>query len=159
MNYEAIVDFNKYTLALAAAGLVYTLEKFVPIKPPVTPILVVFLLALFLLAILLGVGVFATATSSLHGSEEGRTTRDRLISTLGVAHAATLALGTIILGSMLVNHVLTAKPQTTATCCCAPCSESIEVLNKRGQQAIVTEINPSRLPGPPAPSDCIECDE
>ena len=66
MDFKALIDFNKYTLALAAGGFVYALEKFVPMESWGGRYLLLGLLVTFLCSALLGVAIFAGATAALH---------------------------------------------------------------------------------------------
>lgn len=119
MNFEALIEFNKYTLALAAGGFVYALEKLGPMATLEGRIFLLAVLVLFLISAMLGLLVFAAATSGLHsesGPSEGLT---RKIRTFGVAHAVTLCLAMLLLGGMLYDSVMhpPAAPASVAPPC------------------------------------------
>jgi hypothetical protein len=55
MDWNSLVEFKKYTVALAAAGFAYTLENFVPIPTADGRWFVVVILGAFLLSSLFGI--------------------------------------------------------------------------------------------------------
>ena len=124
MDFKALIDFNKYTSALAAASFVYTLEKFVPTPTMIGRLLVLGLLVTFLLSAILGVLIFAASTAALsQGATAPRRQVERLIAPLGIAHASLLCIGMVALGFMLYPRVM-ADPQPIAPpqCCCTQVS-------------------------------------
>ena len=118
MNYEALIDFNKYTLALAAGGFVYGLEKFGGTSTGWVFLFSVLMHFTFLGTVIVGVLIFATATSSLHDS-----TRpgggNGLIRTLGIAHIAMLASAMVLLGILVSTQVIFADAANSEP---TPCS-------------------------------------
>lgn len=123
MDFKALIDFNKYTSALAAASFVYTLEKFVPTPTMVGRLLVLGLLVTFLLSAILGVLIFAASTAALSQEAASRRRVERLIAPLGITHASLLRIGMVALGFMLYPRVM-ADPQPIAPpqCCCTQVS-------------------------------------
>ncbi len=113
MNYEALVDFNKYTLALGAGGFVYGLEKFASADSWVFVATVIALLCL-LATVILGILIFAIATKAQHNASDsrlnGQTAQNadgaKLIQGFGVAHVLTLLTGMILLGVLIFTQVL-----------------------------------------------------
>lgn len=117
MDYKGLIDFNKYTLALAAAGFVYALEKFVPMETQAGRYLLLGLLAVLFISILSGVALFAAATAALH-ADSGRRQRIRnSIPWFGVAHTILLCIGMILLGIMLHNKVMSVPQAETPVAC------------------------------------------
>jgi hypothetical protein len=117
MDFKALIDFNKFTLALAAACFAYSLEKLVPMPTQTGRYLVLGLLAIFMLSTLCAVVLFAVATAALHRDDAQAEKLKPLISRLGVAHAGLLCIGLLVLGGMLVDRVLTEPPKTKPVCC------------------------------------------
>jgi hypothetical protein len=117
MDFKGLIEFNKATLALAAACFAYALEKFVPMPTTGGRYLVLALLAVFMLSLLCALALFAVATAALH--REAGTTEDleTLIRNFGVAHMGLLFIGVLMLGGMLVDRVLAEPPKTPAGCC------------------------------------------
>ena len=124
LDYKAVIDFNKYTLALAAAGFVYVLEKFTPLTFGLVFVTVTFTLILFLVSILAGICLFAIATSGLHTQPESEThkskTHSRLIKVFGITHASCVLLAMLILGILVFSQLVLTdpKPEVAPTCCC-----------------------------------------
>ena len=119
MDFKALVDFNKYTLALAAGGFVYALEKFVPMETPGGRYLLLGLLSILLLSVLLGVAIFAAATAALHADDIRKQRIEAYIRWFGVTHSILLCVGMLVLGGMLYDRVMSLpKQQTQQTCCC-----------------------------------------
>jgi uncharacterized BrkB/YihY/UPF0761 family membrane protein len=104
LNLDGVIDFTKYTLAVAAACFVYTLQTLVPQQQPAMRYVVFALLLVLFLASFCGVFVFAVATNAKHGSQRG--THARFISSLGIGHLALLFVGMVWLGVMLGIRVL-----------------------------------------------------
>lgn len=115
MNYQALIDFNKYTLAVAAGGFVYAIEKFSPAKTELTRWSLLGVLFVLLIALLLGVAVYGAATKALHGM----TSNQRLIEKFGIAHLISLGVGLLALGVMLVISIFDPpKEDDLAACRC-----------------------------------------
>jgi O-antigen ligase len=117
MDFTALIDFNKYTLALAAACIAYSLEKFVPMPTPAGRYLVLVLLAIFMLSALCAVLLFAVATAALHRDKDNAAKLKPLIGRLGIAQMAFLCIGLVVLGGMLADRVLTEPQAPTPVCC------------------------------------------
>jgi hypothetical protein len=121
MNFQGLIDFNKYTLALAAGGFVFTLEKFVPATGSVARWSVLALLVLFLASTLIGVAIFALCTKALHGDDVTKAAAKKRLPAMGTWHAALLAVSLVGLGVMLVPRVLAApEPPTPVVVNCLP---------------------------------------
>lgn len=120
MDFKALIEFNKYMLALSAASFAYALDKFVPMPTSDGRLMVLALLGIFLVGIVLGVLIFAAATSALHPKKEGKKAYiEKLIAPLGILHTGLLIVGLVVLGGMLIERVTTAPdaPKKAATCC------------------------------------------
>jgi hypothetical protein len=121
MNFEGLIEFNKYTMALAAACFVYTLETFVPAAAESTRWLVLVLLALFLAAAVFGVLIFAACTKALHNDAAARNAAAKRLPLLGTIHAVLLGGGLVLLGVMVVPRVLAAPvPAAPMVVACRP---------------------------------------
>ena len=122
MNFEGLIDFNKYTLALAAGGFVFTLDAFVPAASPAMRWMVLVLLAMFLASAALGVVVFSVCTKALHGDAAAKQAATDRLPSLGTAHATLLVVPLIGVGVLLVPQVLAAPqpPPPTVVTCVAP---------------------------------------
>lgn len=114
MNFEAVIDLVKYTLALGAACFVYTLEKLVPAPNDSARLYVLVLLGLFLVSAVGGIFIFSAATAAMHG-DEARAGRQRpRIRVASYFHLGFLAIGVLLLGGKLVQSVVTeALPMQT----------------------------------------------
>ena len=118
MDFKAIVDLVKYTLAICAAGFVYTLEKLTPAPTEIGRWFVLVLLAVFVVSSLFGILIFSSATSAMHDKnrEEGQ---KKVIKYASYGHLGLLALGVLLLGGRLVDTVLTEPPPPApGTACC-----------------------------------------
>jgi hypothetical protein len=117
MDFKALIEFNKYTIALSAVCLAYAIDKFTPIQAGGWFVLLV--LALFFLCTLSGVVVFASATSALHEEKKAKVPAlKRLIAPLGTAHVCLLIAGIIALGSLVLARVtMSTEPAKGAVCC------------------------------------------
>jgi predicted tellurium resistance membrane protein TerC len=116
MKYDALIDFNKYTLAVAAGGFVYAIEKFSPAKTEATRWSLLGVLFVLLVALMFGVAVYGAATKALHG----KTNNQQIISTFGVVHLVFLGLGLLALGAMLVISIFAPAPEDDLASCCCP---------------------------------------
>lgn len=121
MDHKGLIDFNKYTLALAAGGFIYTLSTFVPVSEEGDRIGVLVLLGFFLISMILGILVYAAATASLHGDAARENRLKRPISWMGGSHAIFLVLGLSFLGFKLYSLVMSPPnivvSKATATSC------------------------------------------
>src|SRR6185369_9789413 len=116
MDFRAIIDLVKYTLALTAACFVYALEKLVPAPTERGRWLVLALLAVFVVSALAGIFIFSSATKALHGKDEAALQEPR-IERAAYIHLVLLALGVLLLGGKLVERVLTEVPKPPVVCC------------------------------------------
>jgi hypothetical protein len=117
MDFKAIIDLVKYTLALTAACFVYALEKLVPVPTELGRWLVLALLALFVISALAGIFIFSSATAALHGDKHKAARQQRRIELAAYIHIGLLGLGILLLGGMLVDRVLTEVPKPPVICC------------------------------------------
>jgi hypothetical protein len=117
MNFKAIIDLVKYTLALTAACFVYALEKLTPAPTAEERWLVLGLLAVFVIAALAGIFIFSAATAALHGDAERARRQQPLIKWAAYVHIGALGVGVLLLGGKLMNRVLTDLPKPPVVCC------------------------------------------
>lgn len=117
MDFKAIIDLVKYTLALTAACFVYTLEKLVPAPTELGRWLVLALLTLFLVSALAGILIFSSATAALHGDEKKASRQRWRIERAAYVHIGLLGIGVLLLGGKLVERVLTEVPKSPVVCC------------------------------------------
>jgi peptidoglycan/LPS O-acetylase OafA/YrhL len=122
VNFQGLIDFNKYTLALAAASFVYTLEKFVPMSTASARYLVLGVLIMFLASALLGILVFAASTRAMHGDKAEQKGLATWIRRFGTAHAVSLCIGLLVLGAMLYSRVIEPPAPVANRPCCCPCT-------------------------------------
>ena len=123
VDYKGLIDFNKYTMALAAASFLYTLEKFVPMPSALGRYFVLGLLILFLLSTVIGIVIFAASTAALNAGQARQHRLNKLLPMLGVTHAILLCVGLVLLGVMVVRKALTPpSPISDMICRCIPAS-------------------------------------
>lgn len=109
MDFKAIIDLVKYTLALSAACFVYALEKLVP-APPEGRWQVLALLGMFVISAVAGIFIFSAATAAQHGNPKREERQKKRIRWAAYIHIGFLALGVLLLGGKLVERVLTEAP-------------------------------------------------
>lgn len=114
MDFKAVIDLVKYTLALGAACFAYSLEKLVPAPSDGARWFVLVLLSLFVFSVVSGIVMFSCATSALHGDEERALRQEPRIEMASFIHVGCLALGVLLLGGKLVERVLTEAPPKQA---------------------------------------------
>ena len=117
MDFKAVIDLAKYTLALTAACFVYSLEKLVPAPTELARWLVLALLAVFTVSALAGIFILSAATAALHGDSEKAKRQEPRIHTAGYFHIGLLCLGVLLLGAKLVDRVLNEIPRVQPICC------------------------------------------
>ena len=117
MDFKAIIDLVKYTLALTAACFVYALEKLVPVPTELGRWLVLALLTLFVISALAGIFIFSSATAALHGDKDKAARQQRRIERAAYIHIGLLGLGVLLLGGKLVERVLTEAPKSPVVWC------------------------------------------
>ncbi len=123
MNYKALIDFNKYTLALATAGLIYTFERLPEFKQGFPIFVLLALLVLFAVSLLLAIALFAAATRALHLPQDRDGELDGAIRHLGRWHSGLLFTAIIILGFTMFVHAMTELgTETDSEPCCCVCS-------------------------------------
>jgi len=109
LDFQALIEFNKYMLALSAGCFVYALDKFVPMPTSGGRYLLLTLLGAFFLSTVIGVVIFAAATSALHPKKKPSIAKlERVIGPLGMVHTSLLIIGLLILGWMLSGRVMAA---------------------------------------------------
>ncbi len=118
MDWKSLVEFNKYTVALAAAGFAYTLEKFVPMPTAEGRWFVVLILCTFLLSLLFGILIFATATTALSADEGVKKTAEERMPWYGIPHLVLLGAAMLAVGVMLILRVLADPPKPVPVACC-----------------------------------------
>ena len=122
MDFRAIVDLVKYTLALSAACFAYTLDKLVPAPSEGERWFVLGILVAFVVSALAGILIFSSATAALNGDDARKERQRKLIEPVAWIHLACLGLGVLLLGGKLVEKVLTEVPAAPcATPCCPVC--------------------------------------
>ena len=103
MNIDSLIDFNKYTLALAGACFVYSLEKLS--SGAGSQVATIATLSILAISTLAGILLFSVATSASHymtpGSSDIPAGHRILIGWLGILHSALLAIGVVLLGVLL----------------------------------------------------------
>lgn len=94
-NFKAVGEFTKYTLAMNAAGLIYTFEKLAPPETADQRTYAAVLLVAFLFALICGIVVFSALTSAQHDEETRGESSSKLVKYFGILHAALLVLAYI----------------------------------------------------------------
>lgn len=117
MDFKAIIDLVKYTLALTAACFAYSLEKLVPAPNEPERWLVLGLLGVFMVAALAGIFIFSASTAALHGDTQRAERQKPRIECAAYVHSGLLFVGVFLLGGMLVKRVLTEVPKPPVVCC------------------------------------------
>ena len=119
MNFEGVIDFTKYTLALSAGSFVYTLETFTPARDDIDRYVIVLLLVILLLASILGIAVLGVCTKAMHDSQKDQADTIKRVGTLGTWHSILLVVGVLGVGGLLIPHVLREaeiKPPIVVEC-------------------------------------------
>jgi hypothetical protein len=129
MNFEGLIEFTKYTLALSAGGFLYTLEKFVPSGSMLGRYLVLGVLILFLASTLFGIAMFGMSTAALHRDLLGQARLRKLMQPLGTTHACLLFLAMVALGGMTYSRVM-SEPGAEAGPLHCSCSITASVPQK-----------------------------
>ena len=115
MNFNGVIEFVKYTLALTAACFVYSLEKLAG-TAPAHPVYVLLLLGIFAIAALAGIFIFAASTAALHDKKDTDVLK-KWISLAGYTHVGALALGVVLLSGTLAIRVYTDPPKPPPVYC------------------------------------------
>ncbi len=123
VDFKAIIDFNKFTLALATGGLIYTFERIPEFKDGFPVFILLFLLALFFFSTVLGIALYAAATKSLHQDGKKKRNLDKAIEHLGSWHSGLLFAAVILLGITMLIHTLSELKADTEkpNCSCCEC--------------------------------------
>lgn len=107
MNFGAAVELVKYTLALAAACLAYSIEKLVPVPAGTSKWFVLLILMLLFISTLAGILVFSAATAALHRKPGQTGFQEMLMEKAAYVHVPSLMVGVCLLGVSIVVTVLT----------------------------------------------------
>jgi hypothetical protein len=134
MEWKSLIEFNKYTVWLAAVGFAYTLEKFVPMPNAEQRGFVVLILCAFLLSLIFGILIFATATTVQSVDEAGKENAEKLMPWIGIPHLVLLGIAMLAVGVLLIQRVL-ADPPTPApvACCCASATACVSPAGAAGK--------------------------
>ena len=121
VNFDSVSEFNKYTLALAAAAFAYALEKLFPAGSILARNWALGLLAFLLAATIFGILLFAAATAGKHAEAQQDAARIQKVAKsirwLGITHATLLVIALVILGVMLFQpreHATQSVPSTSS---------------------------------------------
>ena len=116
MNIDSLVDFNKYTLAVAAACFVYALEKLPPMETQLGLFALLATLAALAVSSICGILLFFVATSAAHHLSVQQSQipeRHRnWIKLLGTSHSLLLVLGVTALAGMLYPKVMMSNERS-----------------------------------------------
>ena len=125
VNFDSVSEFNKYTLALAAAAFAYALEKLFPAGSILARNWALGLLAFLLAATIFGILLFAAATAGKHAEAQQDAARIQKVAKsirwLGITHATLIVIALVILGVMLFQRILNPPPTEAPKCCCPAC--------------------------------------
>lgn len=120
MDFKAVIDLAKYTLALTAACFVYSLEKLVPAPTEIARWIALALLVVFTVSALAGIFILSAATAALHvdpaDPDKARRQEPR-IQKAAYLHIGLLCAGVLLLGGKLVERVLTEESKAPVACC------------------------------------------
>src|SRR5450755_375534 len=120
MEWKSPIAFNKYTVAFAAVGFAYTLEKFVPMPTAEERWFVVAILCTFLLSLIFGILIFAIATTVQSVDKNGKRDAEKIMPLFGIPHLVLLGVAMLAVGVMLIQRVLSDPPKPVpVVCCCA----------------------------------------
>jgi len=134
MEWKSLIEFNKYTVALAAVGFAYTLEKFVPMPTAEERWFVVLILCTFLLSLIFGILIFATATTALSADEDAKTDAEKRMPWFGIPHLVLLGVAMLAVGVMLILRVLADPPKPVpVACCCASATACVSPASPAGK--------------------------
>jgi len=126
MDFRAIIELVKYTLALTAACFVYSLEKLDPHSTPGGRWLVFCLLVALGLSACFGVVIFSASTAGLHGDENRAKRQKPRIEKAAFFHVVLLVSGMIVLSGVLAYRVLYEPPKPLQVCCQGAASNSTD---------------------------------
>jgi len=104
------LEFNKFTVGLAAAGLAYVSSLFgaEPLSNPTASFLVRVIgtagIALFAVSVLYGILIMGRATKLTQSDEKDRVD-DELMKTWGVRHSSTLLVGLFVAALLMLNKI------------------------------------------------------
>jgi ABC-type multidrug transport system fused ATPase/permease subunit len=110
VDFKAVIELVKYTLALSAACFAYALDKLVPAPTLCAKWFVLSVLILFLIAALAGIVIFSSATAALHGDAARSKRQEKFIQPLAYIHILALIAGVLLLGGNLIGRVFTDAP-------------------------------------------------
>lgn len=107
MDFKAIIELVKYTLAIPAACFVYTLEKLTPAPTEWAKWFALAILVLLFVSTLGGIFIFSSATAALHGDKDRAERQEKWIRRAACIHIGCMVAGVLLLGGRLVEKVLT----------------------------------------------------
>lgn len=135
MDYRAIIDFNKYTLALASGGLLYAFGLLPKLPDYRSEVAVFGTLFLFLAAAVCGIIIFAAATKALHHADEPAKNeqRDKIIRGAGAVHSLSLFLAVLALGIVMIAEAYAGlgEPPQKPDCSCCQCQKPSQDIRPR----------------------------
>lgn len=110
----SILDFTKWTLALAVAQIFWLQSTFLPTGDRQVFVLVLAVMAIAALSAILGVALYARATKVL--AENPDATFDDLVRVLGRAHAVLLVLALVGSAGLFIGRLFQpAEPAARCT--------------------------------------------
>ena len=121
MKFESLIEFNKYTLALAAGSFLYSIEKLLPPDNQLKQVIVATLLVILLVSLVTGVIVFSAATAASHATAANDNERikknQKIIGWSGATHSITLVVALIILAFIFIEKVTTIEVKPDCNLC------------------------------------------
>ena len=128
MDYRGIIDFHKYTLAVAGGGLFYAFNLVPKLTDYISSLVVFMTLFLFFISALFAVIIFSTATKALHNDKNAKRKkiRNKIIRCSATIHYITLFIAVIALGVVMIADAYTQlgkpaeKPECTSRLCPGP---------------------------------------
>ena len=144
MDYKALNDFNKYTLALSGAGAAYVASNYDTASSECEWWFILAAMVAFIVALLSGLVVFGTATSKLHDQaktdkpvdgrpadgqpadgqqpSEGKSdVSAEIIMWGGIVHLSGIGVGALLIGFLFFSEfkVVSNQPKPKCECCCS----------------------------------------
>lgn len=117
LNFDGVIDFTKYTLALAAAAFIYVIEKFTPAATSGGRAVTVGLLVVLLASSISGVLVLAASTAAPHANDVRKQRIIGLVGRFGTTHAVLLVAGLFGVGGLVFNQALSQPDDPPVTRC------------------------------------------
>lgn len=114
---EGSIDFSKYTTAIAAGAMLYTIEKQLPQTMLFARLLVLGILILLLAASLTGIYILAASTTGQYGLQERAERLKIKIAKVAPWHGAFLGAGILLLSGVIVYKVFAVAPSPPEVRC------------------------------------------